>query len=308
MCVRSCLHHYVPPATSAAPLHLPQVLATEKAELRQGKEAAECQLAQLQQRMQVRNAVSGPGRRWRRRCVRSGPERLVLMQRYRCQALRVPFHPAWQARETEVAAQLAAKEEEARRAAQQAAAATAAAAAAPPARAPLAPAAAPAPAAVNMDADMGVPEADEFEDAENLPNINKMTISQARGLGGGASPAGNGRRADRVLNVTISFMLHAQWQPVAAATPPALLCCHRLLGAADEGLADGARPRGRRVGAGAGAGWLHLLAQPGLCMQHAAQDTHACKLLLACGCTATHPSPCHCACFSAAEEGQEGGL
>jgi septal ring factor EnvC (AmiA/AmiB activator) len=78
-----------------------------------------------------------------------------------------------QTQETQFAAQMAAKEEEARRAAQQAAAA---AAAAPAARAPLAPAAAP----MHHDADMGAADGEEFEDAENLPNINKMTISQMK--------------------------------------------------------------------------------------------------------------------------------
>lgn len=74
-----------------------------------------------------------------------------------------------QAREAEVDAQLRAMEEEARRAAAAAAVAPAA-----PARAPLAP----APPA-HDDVDMGAhAEADEFEDAENLPNINKMTMAQ----------------------------------------------------------------------------------------------------------------------------------
>lgn len=88
-----------------------------------------------------------------------------------------PIHPTLQAREAEVAAQLRAAEEEARRAAAQAAAA-------PPARAPLAPAAG---AAGRYD-DVGMAEAhdDDFEDAENLPNVGKMTVSQVQwwwGLG-----------------------------------------------------------------------------------------------------------------------------
>jgi hypothetical protein len=69
--------------------------------------------------------------------------------------------PLLQAREAELAAQLRGLEKEARRAAQQAAATP------PSARA--------APAAPLPDEDGGD---EEFEDAENLPAVNKMTISQ----------------------------------------------------------------------------------------------------------------------------------
>ena len=71
-----------------------------------------------------------------------------------------------QAREADLKAQLRAKEEEALRAAQ-------AAAAAPPPRV--------AAAAYDEPAPMEDAGGDEFEDAENLPNISKMTIPQVGG-------------------------------------------------------------------------------------------------------------------------------
>ncbi len=220
------------------------MLSTEKAELQRGKQEVERQLAALQQRMQVGWARLGAALAWhfavgvaRMRLGRLGGLLLLHMLR-----LHTAQHtPPLQVRETEVAAQLAAKEEEARRAAQQAAAAAAAAAAAPAARAPLAPAAAP----VHQDADMGVPDGDEFEDAENLPNINKMTIAQVLHPGqrsGGASTY--------LAAVPCLALTHARC--VACGIAVSSRACLSSL-PADEGLADGAWPRGRRLGAGAGA-------------------------------------------------------
>lgn len=117
------------------------MLATEKAELQRAKEVAEAQLAEVQR-----------GRQATERQLAEAQQRM-------------------QAQEDEWRAQLRAREEEARRAAQQAAAAPA-----PAGRAPLAPHRVPAEEPMH-DA---IPDADDFEDAENLPNISKMTVAQMK--------------------------------------------------------------------------------------------------------------------------------
>ncbi|KAL4431144.1 hypothetical protein ABPG75_006400 [Micractinium tetrahymenae] len=118
-----------------------QVLATEKAELQRAKEVAEAQLAEVQR-----------GRQAAERQLAEAQQRM-------------------QTQEAELRAQLRAREEEAQRAVQQATAAPA-----PAARAPLAP----HPPAVEEPMHDAGGEADEFEDAENLPNISKMTMAQMK--------------------------------------------------------------------------------------------------------------------------------
>jgi hypothetical protein len=174
-----------------------QVLSTEKAELQRAKEAAERQLAEVQQREQVGGGGSrvwgigwdsSAGAGQAMACVPCWAMLHTLLRLALPTAInQALMHctplgpPPLQASQIEFAAQLRAKEEEARRAAQQAAAAAAA-------EGPSARTQPPSSGAVYMSpagGDAGMEDGDEeFEDAADLPNISKMTMAQVRNAAG----------------------------------------------------------------------------------------------------------------------------